>query len=101
MPAGQPTPDKPFHIPTWLLQDGPELAAALRDAAQAAAVPWPHVPAADIERALRGFEHRRSTRCAPLVAQARENGRRLTVKRTWLVRRGLPNPRRISNAPCD
>ena len=66
-------------------QDGPELAAALRDVAQAAAVPWAQVPAADIEKALRKFEHQRSTRCAPLVAQARQNGRRLAVKRSWLV----------------
>ncbi len=78
------------------VQDGPELAAALRDVAQAAAVPWAQVPAAAIEKALRQFEHQRSTRCAPLVAQARQNGRRLTVKRTWLVRPCPCLPARLS-----
>ncbi|CAK0782391.1 hypothetical protein CVIRNUC_005666 [Coccomyxa viridis] len=66
------------------LEDGVELAAALRDAAQTAAVPWAQVPAADIERTLRDFERRRSTRCAPLVAEARENGRRITARHSWL-----------------
>ena len=85
------TPALTFRIPLAAhsgqhVQDGVELAAALRDAAQTAAVPWAQVPAADIERTLRDFERRRSTRCAPLVAEARENGRRITARHSWLVR---------------
>ena len=67
-------------------QDGVELAAALRDAVQSAAAPLAEVPGPKLEEALRDFERRRSTRCAPLVAQARQNGRRLLAERSWLVR---------------
>ena len=71
-------------------QDGCEVAASLGDAAQAASVPWADVPALVLESVLRDFERRRSTRCAPLVARARANGRRFVAKRTglmgWLVR---------------
>ena len=55
------------------LQDGVVLGAALRDATVAADVGGADMPAAAIARALRGFERRRSTRCAPLIAKARGN----------------------------
>ena len=73
-------PDVPEH-----LQDGVELGAALRDATVAAGVSWADTPAAVIETTLRELERRRSTRCAPLVAQARQNGRRFTTPRSSWV----------------
>ena len=67
------------------MQDGVELAASLRDAMEAAAISWVELPTPKIEQALRDLERRRSFRCAPLVAQAREYGRQTTLKRSWLV----------------
>lgn len=62
-----------------------ELGAALRDAAAAVGVPWAAVPAAALEKALRDFERRRSTRCAPLVATAHANGDRMMARQpTWV-----------------
>ncbi|BDA51157.1 FAD-dependent urate hydroxylase [Coccomyxa sp. Obi] len=67
------------------LEDGVELAAALKAAIEAAgAVSWEKLPAQKIESALRGFERRRSARCAPLVAMARQNGDRALTRRSWL-----------------
>ena len=63
-----------------------ELGALLRDAAIAAGGKWADTPAAMLESTLREFERRRSTRCAPLVAQARQNGRRFTAPRSAWVR---------------
>lgn len=67
------------------MQDGVELAAALKAAADAASVPWEQLPAKNVECALRDFERRRSARCAPLVAMARQNGDRALTRRSWLV----------------
>ncbi|CAL8466462.1 g5998 [Coccomyxa elongata] len=66
------------------LEDGVEVAAALNAAADAAGVPWEQLPAKNIECALRDFERRRSARCAPLVAMARQNGDRAMTRRSWL-----------------
>jgi hypothetical protein len=62
-----------------------ELGAALRDASVAAGVQWAALPAATLEATLRDFERRRSTRVAPLVARARQNGRGITSPKWSLV----------------
>ena len=67
------------------MQDGVELGAALRDATVTAGVSWPDMPAAAIESALRDFERRRSTRCAPLIAKARGNIRAFRAPTSFLV----------------
>ena len=68
------------------LQDGVELAAELRDAVLSANVSWDKLPARKIGVALRAFESRRSTRCAPLVELAARIGKLATTRRWWLVR---------------
>ena len=68
------------------LQDGVELAAELRDAVLSANVSWDKLPARKIGEALRAFESRRSTRCAPLVGLAAQIGKLATTRRWWLVR---------------